>query len=76
MIVHLGTQIQVMLGRLDENGNVIQKPPVTMELPELTEQGFLKAFQHAFKERERLASELNGSEEKQEMQEEINAKRD
>jgi hypothetical protein len=31
-VVHLGTQIQAVLGVIDENGNVVQKTPLNIQI--------------------------------------------
>lgn len=47
MIIHLGTQIVSMFGRLDENGDVVERyravPNNGTDLPNLTEETFLAA---------------------------------
>ncbi len=43
MVIHLGTRITTMLALLDDNGNVRERKPITVELSQLSVEQFEEA---------------------------------
>lgn len=54
-VVHVQTTIQTILGVVDDEGNVIQKVPVNLEVQKLEEQLFRDAVAHLLSAKAKLA---------------------
>jgi hypothetical protein len=46
MIVHIETRVQTLFGVLDDNGNIVNKQPVTLEISELQAERFRHAYDY------------------------------
>lgn len=55
-IVHIQTTMQTILGKLDENGDVIEKIPLSIEVPKLTLEAFEQALKQLIEAREKLGA--------------------
>ena len=44
MIVHIGTTIRAVFGQANEDGDIVNKQPVNLEIPALKAEHFSEAF--------------------------------
>ncbi len=54
MIIHLGTRIEAVFGKLDEQGNVVEQFPVGVSTPYLSEEAFGAVREHILSEKAKL----------------------
>lgn len=59
-VVHIQTTIQTILGVVDDQGNVVQKVPVNLEVQKLEEQLFRDAALHILSAKEQLVESEAG----------------
>jgi hypothetical protein len=60
-VIHVQTTIQTILGVLDENGNVIQKQPLNVEVSVLSVEAFTEAVNVLLKAKLEFQSRVNES---------------
>lgn len=57
-VIHIITNIQTIFGRLDEEGNVVENVPVTLQINNLRDETFLEAAVELRRQREILVLQL------------------
>jgi hypothetical protein len=58
-VVHIQTTIQTILGVLDDNGNIIQKQPVNVEVSVLSTEAFAESARAIIKARDDFQEQIN-----------------
>ena len=56
-MIHIQTNISTILGILDDEGNVVKKQPVSVEVAKLDRESFLQALQAILNAKQQLESQ-------------------
>jgi hypothetical protein len=62
MVVHVQTTLQTIFGVLDDQGNVVQKVPVNLEIQKLDPALFHEACNHLLASKVKLEEQVAGAE--------------